>query len=229
MERGRDGPYRRCIEKSRLAGVLGESAPGRLRLLTAGCGTFVSNAVSKDVCGLGGGLRLEGRYESRRCASSDRGCPLSRPLDRFFSGEDDEPMRFTAIAVAFGVIAGTSLPSATGQPAAVALPEIGVTYTHASIPDNCDLNGAFGLLKTYDWPGMRKRAQLQLAAMRAAGIDSIRILVWHLSEPAYSDYNNLPSEGGLLVDPYRTNLTRFATDVRKAGFKSLLVEYSPQW
>jgi hypothetical protein len=109
------------------------------------------------------------------------------------------------------------------------VPEIGVTYTDLAVSPDCDINAALGLLKTYDWPGVRTEAGRQLAAMRAAGIDAIRILVWNLSDPAANDTNNLPSAGGRLIEPYRTNLIHFATDVRTAGFKSLLVEYSPQW
>jgi len=109
------------------------------------------------------------------------------------------------------------------------MPEIGVTFTDIWVPESCDLNVARGVLKTYDRPGSRRQAQRELAAMRAAGIDSIRILVWHLSEPADNDTNNLPSAGGRLPEPYRTNLIHFATDVREAGFTSLIVEYGPQW
>jgi hypothetical protein len=133
-----------------------------------------------------------------------------------------------AVAIC-GLLAAVSLPNAQGRSPEAKLPEIGVTYTHPSIPSSCDLNAANGLLKTYHWPGVRTRVQRQLAAMRAAGIDSIRILIWHLSEPASSDTNNLPSAGGRLVEPYRTNLIRFSADVRSAGFKSMVVEYSPQW
>jgi hypothetical protein len=111
----------------------------------------------------------------------------------------------------------------------LAVPEIGVTYTDLAVSPDCNLNASLGLLKTYHWPGVRTRARRQLAAMRAAGIDSIRILVWNLSDPAANDTNNLPSAGGRLAEPYRTNLIEFATDVRSAGFKSLIVEYSPQW
>ncbi len=130
---------------------------------------------------------------------------------------------------AFCLLAALSLPNAQGRSSGITLPEIGVTYTQPAIPDNCDLSAARGLIKTYNWPGTRRRAQLQLAAMRAAGIDSIRILMWHLGDPASNDTTNLPSTGGRLIEPYRANLIHFATDIRRAGFKSMVVEYSPQW
>jgi hypothetical protein len=134
-----------------------------------------------------------------------------------------------ATAVICGLVMAASLPGAQGRSSEAPLPEIGVTYTQPAIPDSCDLSAARGLIKTYAWPGTRKRARLQLAAMRAAGIDSIRILMWHLSEPASNDTTNLPSAGGRLVEPYRTNLIHFVGDIRSAGIKSLVVEYSPQW
>lgn len=133
-----------------------------------------------------------------------------------------------AVAV-FGLLAAVSLPSAQGRASETTLPEIGVTYTHASIPSGCDLTAARALVKTYDWPGTRRRAQLQLAAMRAAGVDSLVMFLWHLSEPASNDLNNIPSAGGRIREPFRTNLINYVTDIRAAGFKSLTVNWGPQW
>ena len=131
---------------------------------------------------------------------------------------------FSVLLLALASVSGASVRSENPSP-----PEIGVTYTDLAVSSDCDLNAALGLLKTYNLLGVRAQARRQLAAMRAAGIDSIRILVWHLSDPADNDTNNLPSAGGFLREPYRTNLIHFASDVRAAGFKSLIVEYSPQW
>ncbi len=122
-----------------------------------------------------------------------------------------------------------SLSSAQARPSTLELPQIGATYTHAFIPRNCDLGVARALVKTYDWPGTRRRAQLQLAAMRAAGVDSLVMFLWHLGEPATNDLNNLPSAGGRIREPFRTNLINYVTDIRAAGFKSLTVNYGPQW
>lgn len=130
----------------------------------------------------------------------------------------------TAVAIGVAGIAGAADSWQSATPA-----EIVVTYTHAVIPSNCDVNSARALLKTYHWPGTRKLARLQLAAMRAAGIGGIRIFLWHLGEPAVNDTNNLPSAGGRLVQPYRANLTQFVSDIRNAGFTSLMTVYGPQW
>lgn len=123
------------------------------------------------------------------------------------------------------LVATVSLASASGGSAEIQRPEIGVTYMHTAIDRYC--GGGQGLIPTYDYN--RALARQQLAAMRAAGIDSIRILVWHFSTPPQGDVNNLPSAGGHLREPYRTNLVHFVSDVRETGFKSMIVEYSPQW
>jgi hypothetical protein len=105
--------------------------------------------------------------------------------------------------------------------------QIGVTFTNALVPSDCRIENSF--VKTYDRPGVRRTARLQLAAMRAAGIDTINTLLWHFSSPEPDDTNNIPSQSGKIPEPYRTNLIRFVSDIRDAGFKNLTVDYSPQW
>ena len=68
-----------------------------------------------------------------------------------------------------------------------------------------------------------------MAAMRAGGVDSLVMFLWHLSEPAANDLNNIPSAGGRIREPFRTNLINCVSDIRAAGFKSLTVNYGPQW
>jgi hypothetical protein len=65
--------------------------------------------------------------------------------------------------------------------------------------------------------------------MRAAGVDSLVVFLWHLSEPASNDLSNIPSAGGRIAEPFRSNLVNYVRDVRAAGFKSLTVNYGPQW
>jgi hypothetical protein len=106
------------------------------------------------------------------------------------------------------------------------VPLIGVTYTHTSVA-NCDLNG-HGIVQHYDRPGMRRLVRTQLAAMHAAGIQTIRILLSNMSDITGQDWGVIPSANGL-VEPYRSNLIRFVSDVRAAGFQQLTVHFSPQW
>jgi hypothetical protein len=115
-----------------------------------------------------------------------------------------------------------SQPAATGEP-----PLIGATFTHTSLV-GCDLNRT-GIVLHYDRPGVRRLVRSQLAAMRAAGLQTIRILLWHMSDITGHDWGVLPSAGGTLVEPYRSNLIRFASDVRAAGFSVFTVQFSPQW
>jgi hypothetical protein len=66
---------------------------------------------------------------------------------------------------------------------------------------------------------------LQLAAMRAAGIESLRFFVWHDHDGAA--FETIPSAGGRLVEPYRGNFIAYLHDARALGFKSLEVVFGP--
>jgi hypothetical protein len=132
------------------------------------------------------------------------------------------------MAIRVAVMALATLFAATGSAAGDSSPpRVGVTFTNALVPSDCRIENAF--VKTYHRPGVRKLARLQLAAMHAAGIDTINSMLWHLDEPATDDTNNIPSLGGRIAEPYRTNLIHFVGDIRSAGFKNLTVNYGPQW
>jgi hypothetical protein len=107
-------------------------------------------------------------------------------------------------------------------------PLIGVTFTHAAIPDGCALDFN-GIVLHYDRPGMRRLVRSELAAMHAAGIQTIRILLWNMSDITGQDWGVIPSAGGKIPEPYRSNLIRFVSDVRAARFLQLTVHFSPQW
>jgi hypothetical protein len=113
--------------------------------------------------------------------------------------------------------------SATGS----TLPLVGTAYAHWAT-FGCSVNGA-GIVATYDQPGVRKRVRLQLAAMRAAGLDSLRLLLWHMSDISGQDWGVVPSAGGRLVEPYRANLIDYLADVRATGFEQLTVSFAPEW
>ena len=132
-----------------------------------------------------------------------------------------------ARGVVIVVIVAAAIAAFAGSTAAdPPVPLIGVTYTHTSVA-NCDLN-ANGIVQHYDRPGMRRLVRTQLAAMHAAGIQTIRILLWNMSDITGQDWGVIPSANGL-VEPYRSNLIRFVSDVRAAGFDLLTVHFSPQW
>jgi len=118
------------------------------------------------------------------------------------------------------------LPTAGG--AAVAPPLIGVTYTHSGLR-SCDLQGSTGIVAHYNDPGERRLVRTQLAAMRRAGIDSIRFLLWFMTDASTQDWGVVSSTDGKLSEPYRSNLIRFVSDIRAAGFQRLTIAFGPQW
>lgn len=82
-----------------------------------------------------------------------------------------------------------------------------------------------GIVATYDQPGIRRKVRLQLAAMHAAGLDSLRVMIWHSVQA--DPFGMVSSQTGKLEQPYRTNLSRYLTDIRDAGFDSLTVDFGP--
>ncbi len=92
--------------------------------------------------------------------------------------------------------------SAVAQPSP---PLIGVTFTHAAIPSGCALDFN-GIVLHYERPGMRRLVRSELAAMYAAGIQTVRILLWNMSDITGQDWGVVPSAGGKIPEPYRSNL-----------------------
>jgi hypothetical protein len=121
-------------------------------------------------------------------------------------------------------VAGLAAGGSTADPAPVL---VGAAYAHWATPA-CSPNGT-GIVATYDQPGVRRRVRLQLAAMRAAGIASLRLLLWHMSDISGQDWGVIPSAGGRLVQPYRSNLINYLRDVRAADFKALTLDFGPEW
>lgn len=129
-------------------------------------------------------------------------------------------MRWAAFAAALAlaaVVGGADARStATG-------PLLGANFTHfGNTPPNCY---GLGIIHHYDRPGVRKLVRTQLAAMRAAGLRTLRTLFYHSSEG--DEWSFMPSSGGRLAEPYRSNLIRYLIDVRAAGFPSLTIAFNP--
>ena len=76
----------------------------------------------------------------------------------------------------------------------------------------------------YDRPGVREQVVLSLHAMRAAGLETLRLQLYHVH--ATSQW--IPSASGRLDEPYRTNLNRLLGDIRAAGFKQVTVQFNPR-
>jgi hypothetical protein len=105
-------------------------------------------------------------------------------------------------------------------------PLIGVDYTHYRYP-NCDLNDG-GIVVDYDQPGVRRRVRRQLAAMRATGIQTLRLLLWHDTDASGLHWGIVSSGSGRLLEPYRSNLIHYLSDVRRAGFTQLTLVFAPE-
>jgi hypothetical protein len=118
-----------------------------------------------------------------------------------------------------------ALPSAAARGGG-GTPLIGADYTHYRYP-NCDLNDG-GILVDYGRPGVRVTVQRQLAAMRAAGLQSLRLLLWHVTDASGMRWGIVSSDDGHLAEPYRSNLIHYLSDVRKAGFAQLTLVFAPE-
>lgn len=128
------------------------------------------------------------------------------------------------LALAALVLSGTWSAAIRARGSQAAPPSIGANYTHLATP-GCSLDDtgivAFG-------QDARPRIKRQLAAMRAAGLQTLRLLVWHSRNAARESWGIVPSTGGTLGEPYRTNLVHYLQDVRAAGFAQLTVGFAPE-
>jgi hypothetical protein len=104
-------------------------------------------------------------------------------------------------------------------------PLIGVNYTHYAF-HGCDFAGT-GILLYYQEPGVAQRVHAQLFRMRKAGVATIRTVIWHMTDTSGLYWGPIPSAGGSLREPYRTNLIRFLTEVKEFGFARLTVTFAP--
>lgn len=121
------------------------------------------------------------------------------------------------------VLQGVPASGAAGAP-----PLIGVTFTHSSM-QGCDLQNSVGIVARYDDPGERRLVRSQLAAMRASGIDSIRFVLWFMTDASAQQWGVISSSGGRVSEPQRSNLIRYVSDIRSAGFQRLTISFGPQW
>jgi len=101
-------------------------------------------------------------------------------------------MRFVVPLVALA--ATTLVVSASSRAVGSEQPLIGATFTHTSLV-GCDLNRT-GIVLHDDSPGVRHLVQSQLAAMHAAGLQTIRILLWNMTDITSQDWGVLPRPVG---------------------------------
>lgn len=105
-------------------------------------------------------------------------------------------------------------------------PVIGVNYTHHAF-ENCSLDGT-GILRTYSNPGIAQKVHGQLFQMRRAGLATIRTIIWHMTDATGQLWGPIPSAGGRLQEPYRTNLIRYLMELKRYRFTRFTVSFAPQ-
>ena len=64
--------------------------------------------------------------------------------------------------------------------------------------------------------------------MRSNGITAIRTIIWNITDASQQTSGTISSAGGELREPYRTNLVRYFTEIKKFGFRRLTIAFSPQ-
>src|SRR5262245_17271477 len=129
--------------------------------------------------------------------------------------------------VAIGLVAVACSGAASATSTAVAPPLIGANYSHYANA-NCSLDDT-GIISRYDERGVRRRVKAQLGAMHTAGIETLRLLLWHMSDASGQRWGVVSSAGGRLAEPVRSNLIRYLRDVRSAGFERFTLTFAPEW
>jgi hypothetical protein len=126
-----------------------------------------------------------------------------------------------AAAASVGIAAAlTGANGATGGP-----PLMGANYSHFGVTA-CDFGGQ-GIVAS----GTLEQALIkkQLAAMRAAGIETLRLFIWNMHDASGQTWGVVSSAGGRLGPGEEKNLIDYLTAVHSAGFKQLTVVFGPEW
>lgn len=123
------------------------------------------------------------------------------------------------LAAMVALVVGSSRASGTGQP----LPLVGMNYSNFG-GNGCGF--ADGIVAEGAWNP--KLIRQQLAAMRAAGIQSLRTFIWNTHDAGGQGWGVVSSAGGRLSPAETTNLINFVSEVRSLGFTRLEVAFSPQ-
>jgi hypothetical protein len=121
-------------------------------------------------------------------------------------------------------VGGTPASALVGAGAPAQVPLIGADLVNTDpLPPHC-WNGS--IVPDYGTRGIRAQVQDDLAAMRAAGLQTFRIFLYHEhGDPVNT--NVMSSSGGRLSEPFRTNLINLLSDIRKAGFLQVTLAFNP--
>ena len=129
--------------------------------------------------------------------------------------------RFALAALA----AALATPVGTGLADPEPLPLLGVNYTHFAVA-GCSLDGT-GILAGYALPGVEDTVRSQLDAMRAGGVDTLRLILWYRNDLPAEPWGVVASTPDGLSPQARDNLAAYLRDVRDAGFRRITVSFAP--
>lgn len=105
---------------------------------------------------------------------------------------------------------------------------IGANYSHHTIL-NCSMDDT-GIIYSYHQPGVRTNVQAQLSTMKKVNqIESLRLIVWHMTDIGSHRWGIIPSKDGKIADPYRTNLINYLNDIKNSQITRLTISFGPQW
>jgi hypothetical protein len=103
-----------------------------------------------------------------------------------------------------------------------------VNYSHYGQLARCSLDGT-GIVEFGSTSAIRRRVRRQLNVMRHRGIQTLRLLLWHMTDTTGQTWGVVPSAGGRLSQPYRANFIYYLSQARRAGFRELTLSLGPEW
>jgi hypothetical protein len=113
----------------------------------------------------------------------------------------------------------------TGFPR-IGSPLIGANYTHYDFK-GCGSSDT-GILTNYQIGAIRSKVHRELFSMRKNGVATLRMIIWHMTNPSHQLWGPVPSAGGRLGEPYRSNLINYLREVKRFGFARLTIVFGPR-
>lgn len=96
-----------------------------------------------------------------------------------------------------------------------------------------------GVLAKYDLPEVRDLVVKQLRQMKNNGVEVIRInlIVWNIiadpemfaGQNPHDGWGWVPADDQRILEPYRTNIKNYVSDVKAAGIEKLMVSYGAHY
>lgn len=104
---------------------------------------------------------------------------------------------------------------------------VGTNYTHQSF-SGCGFEGT-PLLLRYHSSEVRSAALEHLVLMRRRGVESLRLILWHMDDVGGHTWGVVASPGGKLSAQISRNLRQLIEDINAMGYLRFTVAFGPQW